>query len=919
MTRKWMDMGPGRRTQEPRRRGDVIELFFKVALLSLAAMCVAQAALFADPPTDLERFVWIGRQVDGTNPQGLFTAQDNADMAPYDTVIIARFHANFDRQVQHLEAAKIKAAHPAIRILTYFPGEQRLSNATYADCPAGGGLCADLLPPFDPDWVVDCTFAEPAGCSGGATCRSGQLVQERADPSGACVETGRWVETDNPAYRDWVAEVLSTWMALETTVDGQVLPLYDGVMFDLAYGTMRTSNRLRERLGCQTVPADAACAGGCVGFAAAVPGSPCLAEPLFDGLGTLLREVEADVDLADRLVLYNGLQTSNSYLRGLCRHDDPLATNQTPPAPDGVHNEYFCHHRDDIDGNGQVADNWQSSCNLGEDLERQWQLAQEGRWVLSKANFRQPNLLPDADRKTIGSYCYASYLLAEVEGLTSFKLGAGTAAPSVLIDEPEERGLELGAPLFAPPPADDTKFEVRANGLMVREFENHWVVVNPASGDATFTAPEAVTREEFDPPAGEATSFEVGGAVTVKANDATYLAKEDVGAGQTASCAEGLSHNRYTAGADGLDWTRRLRAASDPACCDARTECALGDECYRSGEVTAALSGADAACSTSPFGGETFGPTLYACGLASEGDTLTDEATGQALCCGEQSSGGGGVFRFAAAGHAACEDSLPSCPSGTNHNHRSGLDFGADWSSIESAADFEQFAACCNPATSCNRGACWQPGTVLPRVRDTDEVCAGRVAGGPLGFKPAIYACDASQVGSLFTDLIVGAGGQPSWCCTEREVNGHPVYVFDDPAHAACSPTPPTCPLPNTNANSYWGPDLGTDWTRRDQAPTAAYHGGGCCNPSQSCNRGGQCYAPGDLLPRLGTTHEVCAEIAPNAAGVDRPAIYRCDARNVGQTLTTPTDAGAVSYCCSQTTPDPVTGTFSFLFEPGAC
>ncbi|MEM7355829.1 MAG: hypothetical protein AAF657_33745, partial [Acidobacteriota bacterium] len=159
-------------------------------------------------------------------------------------------------------------------------------------------------------------------------------------------------------------------------------------------------------------------------------------------------------------------------------------------------------------------------------------------------------------------------------------------------------------------------------------------------------------------------------------------------------------------------------------------------------------------------------------------------------------------------------------------------------------------------------------------------------------------------------------------CCTERSFNGHPVYVFDDATHEACSGSVPFgggCLTQGTNRNSFWGPDLGTDWTRRDPTPTLAYDAPGCCNPSQTCNRGGTCYAPGQLLPRFGVTHEICAEIAPNSSGIDRPAIYRCDENNVGQTLTTPTSAGSVSFCCIQNPVDSATGTYDFEFLPGAC
>ncbi|MEM7353238.1 MAG: hypothetical protein AAF657_20755, partial [Acidobacteriota bacterium] len=179
-----------------------------------ALSTVAQAS---GPPADLERFVWVGRHVDLREPcmngndacfirQGKFTPGDISAMAPYDTVVIARFHADFDREEQHEEARRIKSAYPAIRVLTYLTGEQRLADATYANCQPLPGMpqtCPDGLPAFQDEWVASCTPDDSEGCGTGATCRNGQLVQEveRTDPvSGitSCVETGRWVDTGDP-------------------------------------------------------------------------------------------------------------------------------------------------------------------------------------------------------------------------------------------------------------------------------------------------------------------------------------------------------------------------------------------------------------------------------------------------------------------------------------------------------------------------------------------------------------------------------------------------------------------------------------------------------------------------------------------------------------------------------------------------
>ena len=874
--------------------------------------------LAADPPNDLDRFVWVGRFPGVGNPQAVFDeTTDLPDFARFDVVILARFHANFDREIHHQEAARLKEAHPGIRVFAYFPAEQRLADATYAACTEPEpvtGLCSDGLPPFNEDWAVSCSFIEdPMASCGGPTCRDGRLVHENLD----CVQSGIWVQTDLTVYQNWVADVVATWMQETHTVNSVEEPVYDGVMFDLAYGSARTSNRIRERFGCSTVLDDETCLDDCSDFGT----PPCAAEAIFDGVADLLRHVKNDPRMAGKWVLYNGLQTNNSYRRGSCRHDEALALDAAAGAlrVDGVHNEYFCHHRSDIDGNGSDADNWQARCNLLEDLEHQWALAKDGRWVLSKANFKRPNQQPQSARDDIGSYCYASYLLAEVRGLTSFKLGGGAAAPRVLDDQPQERSLELGPPLFGSLPATDTKFEILLNGLAVRHFENAWVVVNmDDQEEASFVAPESLIRSEVAPPAGQPTAIDAGDAVVVPPNDATYLTKPAVPA-DPGVCSEGLSHNRYEAGTGGLDWTERIRAASDSACCDARTECAQADSCYRSGAFVEPLSGNDAVCSTSDVYGNRFGPKLHACDSSVQGKTLTDTATGRDLCCAstvpqpEQTSTA--VLRFEPAGHSSCT-ALGTCSSSLeNHARRMGSGFGTDWSTVLRHGNFEK---CCNPQTSCNKDACWSPGTVLPRLRQTDEVCGGVVAGGSLGWKPALYTCDASHVGDVFTDQVTSQ----AWCCTERTLNGHAVYVFDHESHEACVSEPAASCTAVTNRNSFWGPDLGTDWSRRDPSPTLAYHAPGCCNPSQTCNRGGTCYADGTLLPRLGSSHEICATLAANAAGALRPAIYRCDESTLGQSLTTPANASAaeqVTFCCTQTAEDPQTGTFAYAFVPGDC
>ncbi|MCH9646662.1 MAG: choice-of-anchor D domain-containing protein [Deltaproteobacteria bacterium] len=148
---------------------------------------------------------------------------------------------------------------------------------------------------------------------------------------------------------------------------------------------------------------------------------------------------------------------------------------------------------------------------------------------------------------------------------------------------------------------------------------------------------------------------------------------------------------------------------------------------------------------------------------ASQAGTLVTTSSGT-FCCAATSIDNDTVHLLEDASSGACSI-LSSCPTFQNHNRKMGESLGSDWVTRVTQG---QFASCCNPSQRCNRGACYLPGTVLPRLHSFDEICADT------GLGPAVYRCDEDNLGRVLLDLDTAN----AWSCDRELVGGETLYTF---------------------------------------------------------------------------------------------------------------------------------------------
>ena len=677
----------------------------------------------------VERFIWVGihpnfeerRLEDGIDPPLQFTPSEIEDLvATHDLVILARFHGGFDRQLHHEAAAMIKDEARVqgrdVQVLAYFPAEQRLYDARYGTAT------------FDDRWFVTYTL-EP-----GASCDPWELF---VPPDRCRMQNGggggAYIDLTAADYRRWALGILEGWM------DADAGGPYDGVMFDLAYGSFGFSPRLRAKIG------------------------ETRADLLVAALPDWISEVQGA--LPGKRVYYNGLQKNSTV--DLTPGERFIAPFDVLPTPDGVHNEYFCYHKQ--------KNLFEDEAEILTDVDLQMSLAAAGHQVLSRVAYNRPNFfiepctLPDCqvDQQALDDlsrFCYGAYLLGAVPGLTSFDFGWRTLHQSIY-EAAIEEAWRLG-PALGP-------YASNGSGLWLREFEHAWVAVNlGGSASGEFAIPERLTLVNGTTQIGEGTVFVVDDTrpFPVEANDSAFFIKPAFNSGSgLEACPAGLSHSKYVGGDGGFVWSQRERQLRVPACCDLGTQCSRGDGCYPQASIAPLVPPHDAVCADTTG----HGPAFYKCGPDTVG-LILPAAPGAELCCTEATSGGATRYLFEHRAHETCAARpYERCTDGNrNHNRRMGGDFGSDWTSSEVQG---RFAACCNPSQACNRDACYSPGTILPRSRPTDDVCADTGAG------PAIYRCDASRVGQE----ILSSDGT-AYCCTRTREDGLTVYRFDDPA--SCGP-----------------------------------------------------------------------------------------------------------------------------------
>ncbi|MEM1178176.1 MAG: hypothetical protein AAGM22_07525 [Acidobacteriota bacterium] len=840
-------------------------------------------------PGELQRFIWTGISGRGPNhqppgPMDAFSEDELCALAGNeDLVVIERGHAGGDLELQGCAVRLLKALNPDLRVLLYFPAERILET--------------------DPWWA---SFD----------------AEEAPDLSWRLVSQSQkhWVDTSNEDYREWATE---TVVSLMDDVGGQPSgervtdPPWDGVAFDLAYGYMHISDVLRDDV------------------------SGVDPDTVFEGVAQLVRETQDALDALtpqkERVVIYNGLTAHMSPEQAcLWRHTRPLAgdldsgvlcggrqESALPPQTThatGVVNEYFCYEKD---ANTPYSPNQklQDPDFLRRDLEVQREAAEAGSWVIANMQYNRMtytddppahNNLDEVALAPNSRYCYASYLMAQVPGKTTFKRSGRTDVRSIGETVAEEQ-LDLGQPLgemvvgdqWDPSwPAAASTTDDLGGGLLSRNFENFWVVANLDPVNAyDFTAPESVTPVVMVYAGGQWTEtagmpLVAGDTLSIASRDAVFLKKpQPAGTPPAGGCAEGLSPSGYTGGA--LGWLGRERTSLEGVCCDLETSCSQGGVCYPREMIISQSGGTEDACLDTTG----FGPALYTCDASRAGDVITHHLDGAPVDwyrCAAVQDGATTRYRFEPVSfNNSAQPSAQGCVGGQNVARFMGTGFGEDWAALSFVGRFEN---CCNPLTACNQGECYAPGSALPWRRAEDQVCSKSATwtnpqGTPVA-APGIHTCSASTVGDLITDSVTGT----QHCCSEVAPG---LYRFEDPNHIACAAPPglPGCTAPQSH-DRVMATAFGTDWTSIEvQGALAA-----CCDPSLTCNGGDACYAPGTrpLRQRQGSD-ELCADVG---AG---PAFYTCDARNAGQTLGS--SPGPV-WCCQASGTG---GDATYAFVSGAC
>lgn len=290
--------------------------------------------------------------------------------------------------------------------------------------------------------------------------RRGEVVEVR-DARGA------FVDTTESGYRSWVIEQVLEWM--------EAAP-FDGVAFDRSYGLPQIRT-WQGRLGNAKITA------------------------LNEAIVELIGAVKAALG-PDKLVIYNGLKDRDAARQGRLS-TDPL------PVSDGVANEYFCYHKDWGFDDARI--------NVGDDVlndvRAHYRIAQEGKIVLVHVSYQ--GTLADRVKAHINRFCYGSFLLGHVPGLTSYKFGSLTTV-RVLHENAPEKNIPLGDPVG--------EMQQLGRNVYRRDFENGVVVVNFGTGSATFRPQQAVVSMDGER---RRQPYAAGSDIVIPPRDAVYLVRPD--------------------------------------------------------------------------------------------------------------------------------------------------------------------------------------------------------------------------------------------------------------------------------------------------------------------------------------------------------------------------------------------------------
>ena len=393
------------------------------------------------PPPDV-KFIWVGSENQFTDTERKYIADT------YKIFVFNEQHAGFDYALHHEDARQLKTINPNLQVFEYFKSTIHKDAIIY-----GQSGYTDAYRLKDNNGIeIDFSQSTPKGCK----------------------RFGSYSDLSNPAYHQWVLDILTEWFASTP---------YDGVAFDTA-DLLHTDE---TPLGCGALSNKTW--GELMGTARITAFN--------QGLQNLLKKVKTR--FPNKLIIYNGIIASEI---------DPLRNTQLLQNSDMVLNERFCMNLDDT---------MKTKQEMIEDMDLMKTIANTNKKVLEKTN--HPMTWDPEKVAWLGRFCYGSFLLGYEPGSSYYKYGYGYGVKSdypvsEITENAKEINLAIGTPIG--------DYTIQPNDVLKRKFTNGYIYVNMETTTRNITAPITLVLMNGGI---KGQTYQQGQTVTIPPQDALFLLK----------------------------------------------------------------------------------------------------------------------------------------------------------------------------------------------------------------------------------------------------------------------------------------------------------------------------------------------------------------------------------------------------------